>query len=762
MAMLLRSAIITSSIIILTCLSAQAQFQGNVFVADTSIKAYVGSGQRPLAWTGGMNNPQFAMADMNNDGKADMIVYESWASDFVRVFLNMGTPGNPNYVYAPSFADPFKNLVTDYLKLEDYNRDGVPDLITKGLGGFTVYRGRYTGGSIQFTLYKELRYNSPGGTINCYSQAGDIPGVIDVDGDGDLDFFGYNEDGAIVYFFKNCQVEHGLPNDSIEVCKPTNCWGAMNQGFIRKFTLGIANGTLAFCPTINNYGCKGCPAHKGTLHQGNAICMLDMEGDGDIDMLDGNISFKDIQYLQNGRAQNGGIDSMVAQDTTWQRNGVQVNMPYWPAAFYLDADGDGKKDLLIAPHAQSVSENYKCVAFYKNMGSAAAPNFVYQNDTFMIDRMLDFGSMSYPVMYDYNKDGRPDLFVGSMGYYQPNGTFRSTLSYFQNTLVGGQTRFSLVSSDFMNIFSENATGTYPAFGDLDNDGKDDMVVGHTDGTIFFYKNNAASNTVQPQWQAPVLLRDTAAAIINVTDNVAPVIYDINKDGKPDLLLTGEIGRVVYFQNTSTLPNDMRLTHIMDTLGGMRAASNFYSYATMYIGRMDNTNKDYVLLGSVGGTFRRYHGFESGNTNIPYQLIDTAYSNIQIPARSAATVADIDGDGKYEMIAGNMLGGLFQYKQVLNVATNVGVGTVHNTGSCSVYPNPASDAFYVNWDAVFAGKDEVHIRLINMTGQTIAHTTVSGVKGVGTIPVSAYPAGVYVCVVQAGENIYTQRLMIQGK
>src|SRR5207244_3187376 len=114
-----------------------------------------------------------------------------------------------------------------YLKLEDYNRDGIADFITRGNDGFTIYKGSWNAqNELSFNLFEALRFNAPGlGNINAYTDF--IPGVADVDGDGDLDFFGYDVNGGIISFYKNCQVELGLPKDSIKICWPTRCWGSM-------------------------------------------------------------------------------------------------------------------------------------------------------------------------------------------------------------------------------------------------------------------------------------------------------------------------------------------------------------------------------------------------------------------------------------------------------------------------------------------------------------------------------------------------------
>jgi hypothetical protein len=743
--------------------AGNAQTQGNVFWQDSSIKVYEGGQQRQLAWCGGFSNPQFATADLNKDGLQDLVVYE-WRNRQIKTFINKGTSTAALYVYNPHFEVNFP-ACQDYLKLEDYNRDGVPDLFHKGSDGFAVYKGYYNSyNELCFIFYKNLRYNSPAfGNINAYTQASDIPGIVDADGDGDLDFFGYGVTGSVISYFKNCQVEQGLPKDSIQVCNPSQCWGHVNQGFDRSYTLGIvSSATSPFCPTLGNFGCKivgGQQVLKDTRHQGNCMLIFDADGDGDMDMLDGNISFSDLQYLQNGRAQFGGADSMISQDTFWQTGGKKLDLPQWPSPFYVDADGDGKKDILVSPHDFASAENYKTIVFYKNTGTAAAPVFTYQNDTFLVSQSVDIGTASYPVLYDYNKDGRLDLFVGSDGYYQPGGTLRSKISYYQNSVVNGVTRLTWQTDNFNGLFAQNFSGAAPAFGDLDGDGKDDMVLGHTDGTLSFYKNMAASNSVTPQWTLnKLMLGSVAGDTIDVGYSAAPFIYDINKDGKPDLLIGDQSGSVTNYQNTST--GGLSLTKKTSTLGGVKGDpnNNFSGFSSLYIGKMDNTNIDYLLSGNDIGTIVRYSGFQTGNVTTPYNLIDTAYSHIQNGARSTITVGDIDGDGKYEMILGNYHGGLNLYRQ--GPPVSVPDNDVMSTAGCTIYPNPARTEMVVAWDARLAtGEVPVNISLVNMMGQVVLRNQTMASSSAASLNIVGLATGIYTCHVIVNGKVIALKVSI---
>ncbi len=738
---------------------------GNIYVEDSSIQVVQSGVKRSLAWSGGFNGAQFANADLNDDGRQDLVVYE-YKERFVRTFINKGTGPSAYYVYAPKYAKAFP-ILYDYIHMPDYDRDGVPDLVHRGSQGFAIYKGYYNSSrELNFTFKRDLRYNSPlFGNVNAYTQGTDIPGVVDVDGDGDIDFFGFDVNGGLISFYKNCQEELRLPKDSIAICNPTHCWGHIFQGFDRSYLLGVVPSPgSGLCNTLGNFGCKmvdGQNMLKEARHSGNCMLLLDYEGDGDIDMLDGNISFSDIQFLRNNRAQAGGTDSMVYQDTLWQTGGRQVYMPNWPAASYADGDGDGKRDIIITPHDLSGTENYRCNAMYKNTGTAAAPIFTYQHDTFLIEKTIDAGTASYPVLYDYNRDGRLDLFVGSEGYYQPGGTYRSRISYYQNSASGSTTSLTWQTGDFNNIFAQNFSGAAPAFGDLNGDGKDDMVIGHTDGTLSFYRNMAASAGAVPVWTLDqLMLKSMAGDTIDVGYSATPYVYDINADGKPDLLIGNQSGRLAYYENGST-GSGPSLTFRTAQLGNFKADSlnTFTGYSSIWIGKMDVTNTTYLLSGNDLGQIVRYTGFQNGNVSSAYNMISDKYSDIDAGARSTITGGDIDGDGRTEFIIGNSLGGLYLYKQGPVVGVPDTKALADNSG-CIIYPNPARTEAVVAWEAGFAGGNaSVQINLYNAIGQVIRSVTGAGRQGAVTIPVSGLASGIYTCRVASGDKVVNLKISV---
>jgi len=758
--------------------AAQAQYQGQVYKSDTSIKMYDDHGnEKTLAWCGGFNNPQFTMGDLNNDGKQDLVVYERNVG--VRTFINSGTAGNPIYKYAPEYELNFPPIEV-YLILADYNCDGIPDLFHAGGTGYSVSTGYYnTANQLCFHFYKELWYNNLVGAVgsyNAYVANTDVPAIVDVDNDGDLDFLSFNDlGGNNVWWYKNVQVEDTLPCDSIRIKLRDECWGKFYQPAVLTHTLGYncdaANADLI----LNSWEMK-------KTHSGNAFVLIDMDGDGDKDYLDGSVGFNNVVYLQNGRVGSGKkVDSMVTQDTAWDSHARTITMPQWPALFNIDIDQDGLKDLLIAPNKDG--EDYKCVIYMKNMGTASVPAFRYQSDTFLVDKTIDIGKAAFPVFYDYDKDGKPDLFIGSDGYYRTdgiyNGTYTSRISYYRNTSTPGHPSFTLQTSNFMNLDTFNFQGASLAIGDLDNDGKDDLILGHVpNGSSFtFFKNTAASNLVQPVWVlSQASMKDASGNVMKVGGNAAPCIYDLDYDGKPDLISGSYGGYLYYYQNTSTTPGTASFKYITKTLGKVKVDGPYIGedHSTPFIGHMDNSAQDYLLVGSMSGELYRYTGFQ-GDTVGPYMLLDTNYSYIDSSYlsltrhgdyrgfRSAPAVADVDNDGKYEMVVGDIWGGLKLYKQDTLVSdtptVHVAVNNVSNNRiEVFAYPNPASNTLNLMWNSSFS-TGQIDITITSVTGEKMIERRVNAAAGRTQLPTNSLAPGVYYCTLRSDRDLKTLPISI---
>ncbi len=698
-----------------------------------------------LAWSGGDDNPQFAMADLNHDGIKDLVIYEpfnNYRTKALKTFINTSPiPGNPKYVYNPNYAATFPEVIKDYLKLEDYNRDGIPDLFHRGEGGVAVYKGYYNSqNQLSFAYFKELKYPIKTGLTNVLVQPLDIPCIIDIDGDTDLDVMTFDQGGIQIAFYRNCQEEDKLPKDDIKMCLKDNCWGHMAHWSDRTMELNWN------CSSLGTT-CKTSGGEEKTTHSGNALTILDFDGDKDYDIFVGNVSFPEIQYARNGRTELGLTqDSLVWQDTLWgSANGKVLSMQLMPMCAWIDIDNDKDKDLVFSPRIEN-TENYRCIVYYKNEGDDSKPKFRYVTDTFLISEMIDVGIAAMPVFYDYNRDGKPDLFIGGEGYYQPDGSIRAGISYFENESSSSGLKFDLKTNDFLNKFGDRTRGLALSMGDLDGDFNDDLVIGKADGTIEYYRNYAANSSIPPNWRYNIILNDQFGTL-DVGDFAAPFIYDINKDGKKDIICGNQAGRLYYYKNLGLGSGGNPTFKLMtDTLGGVKVADAgaVYSYATPFIGKVDNTNKDYLIIGSKNGTIYRYDSITNINK---FVRIDSNFSYIHALDRSAPAVADLDNDGKCEMVVGTGTGGVYFYKQYFNSGVE---SSVLNRSDINVYPNPAKDVINITWEPGFASGDVV-LSLVSVTGIKVYSTTLPASNGTAVINTSSYAQGMYYCILSSGDN-----------
>ena len=168
------SLVVLFSCIISTCF---AQFQGEVYTRSVSPLVTVNNTTIESPWCGGINATQVVQADLNNDNKKDLILYD-FNTFSLKTFIYTGLAGQIKYSYAPQYEKNFP-AVYDYLLMYDYNCDNVPDLFHRGYAGVAIHKGYYQNNELKFTFYKDLFFQGVNGPVNVYVQPSDIPSIVD-------------------------------------------------------------------------------------------------------------------------------------------------------------------------------------------------------------------------------------------------------------------------------------------------------------------------------------------------------------------------------------------------------------------------------------------------------------------------------------------------------------------------------------------------------------------------------------------------------
>jgi len=712
----------------------------------------------PLAWFGGLNTPQPQSEDLDGDGTPDLFIFDKAGE----VHLAMKGDGSGNYEEAPELVRHFPKDIEKWMMLRDYNRDGTPDIFAyrPQVDAVKVYQGkRRPDGLLEFELldfgqtFAVLHYPFEGVQTPIFVSNIDYPAIDDLDYDGDLDLITFSVNGGNIQYFKNQSIERGFGTDTMIFTFEERCWGGFfESGLTTALDLSPAPGgcfTNLDGPDVTTTG----------RHSGSTITTLDYSGNGRKDVFLGDVSFNNLVLgFNTGTVEEAWIS---AQDTAWNDDGVITDIRSFPTAFHIDVDQDGVRDLVASPSATLNGDDVRVMWYYRNEGTEAAPDFVFKNNRQLVDRMLDFGTSANVTTFDYDADGRTDLVVGNNDEFIRTNGLDSRLRVLRNvTPAGGEIAFALVDEDYLGMSAFQSTGWAfaPTFGDMDDDGDLDVVIGDRGGKLFYGENTAGPGNPATFAQLVFEWRGIDAGQFS-----KPHIADLDRDGLNDLLVGGFDGRIRFYRNvgTATAPvfdPDVAAEGNMIQLGGINANTTGVSTGHPNPWVIQNPDYTLVMAGDRAGGLQVYRfGIDSAYTD-PFTLVTRAADSVSVGGFSNPGFADFDGDGKLELVMGTQRGGVTFFRTNLNPdATTSLFAPVRPTFDFTVAPNPASGVLTVSgWPA-----GEVSTAsLLDINGRTLRTMPLSRAGTRVRWEVDGLVAGVYLVRLSGPGGVATRKVVVR--
>ena len=339
----------------------------------------------------------------------------------------------------------------------DYNNDGCPDLYVTNFGKNRLYRNNCDG---TFTDVAEQAGVAVSGATPIWSTGATFG---DYDRDGKLDLF--------VAGYVKFDVEHPpLPGSAIvrgDFCqyrgKPVMC-GPRGLVGERDF-LFHNNGDGTFSEVAEKAGVADPPGYFGF-----GAAFADLNNDGWLDLAVANDSTPNYLYLNrgNGTFENASYPSGFALN----ENGLeQASM----GLAVGDFDNDGWLDLYVT----NFSDDYNTL--YRNEGGGNFSDISFQ---------LGLATPTIPFLgwgvafLDYDNDGWKDIFVANGHVYPEVDNYDWGTTWKQRSLLFRNLKgkkFELVPAATGSGLAVLQSSRGAAVGDLDNDGRIDIVINNLDG-----------------------------------------------------------------------------------------------------------------------------------------------------------------------------------------------------------------------------------------------------------------------------------------
>jgi gliding motility-associated-like protein len=599
--------------------------------------------------------------DLNGDGKPEIMVVGTGFN----LLENISTPGNIQFSAPVNFPGSAVSGIT----MADLDSDNKPDILYYRINGFNDYnlvvkKNIHTTGALSTASFDADIILS---SVNrAYSQR-----VADLNGDGKPDILIGLNSGSTGYGFGVCEskVEPGTLSTSSFF--PLVAYEETSNGVFAIPLIGDLNGDLL--PDVVGFASSDGGEHGLILYTNQTTSAPNISVNtvsplaapvGSTVTITGNKFSTDIT---KNTVWFGGVKAQVLTAT---KNEITVTVP--PGAGY---------------ERVSVTRDNRTSRYHLPFSTTFSSGVTFDGTSFAAPVTFPVTGADYDVeAADLNGDGKPELIAESRVV---TGIIRNYAWSFENVhTIGAITSSSFIISDTTNesalnlrmvdldedgrldilsqqaLFRNSTTtneiefdnnisgagGGNQNWGDFDLDGKTDVIAANTGGaSLLLYRNISKPG---PFRTGAFATFEAALGLGKPAANGGTAVGDFDNDG------------LVEFASTNPTSDNMR---VWRNNGGFPLSAAQFSVVgdlstgdnpgRVYSGDFDRDGKLDLLL---------YHGTGTNNTlltifhntstvgNISFTRIDLTNPS----ATTVATIADLDGDGKPEIITTSESGNRF--------------------------------------------------------------------------------------------------------
>src|SRR3989339_221341 len=499
------------------------------------------------------------------------------------------------------------NAFGSSLSVGDLNNDGKNDLVV-GAGSHNSYRGRVyifyqDGGLGDKANMADVIIDGENSSDRFGSHL--AIGDLNANGKNDLivDAYYYNSSQGRVYIFYN---DGAYPN-----------------------TAGLADEIIT--------------GEAGIGYFGNSLVIGDFNSNGKIDLVIGAYGYNSSQgrayiFYNNGTGvyvdTAATADEIITGEDSADRFGFFLTVD--------DLNMDGKDDLIAGAYLYDITSNEGRVYVYYNDGYYTATSTLA--DVIITGEGTDSSFGFSFSTGDLNSDGKTDLVVGAQGYNSSQG--RVYIFYSQNGQVN--LNKSIVGESTSDYFGNAMTS-----GDFDADGDIDLAVGAYEyntgqGRVYIFYNDYDYGD-HASTADEIITGETSNSFGN-----SLVAGDLNADGKTDLVVGANWSTqcsVYIFYNDG---NYTSLASTADEIITGEASSQFGT--SMSVGDLNSDGKEDLVVGAfMYNSFQgRIYIFYNDGTGI--YTYGATTSNVTITGSGAnfgesLVIGDLNSDGKTDLIVG---------------------------------------------------------------------------------------------------------------